>query len=97
MLSEQGRLHYKPSDKSYMKPLKNAFETLFSYVLPGLVHDESDLILLTRSRDIALTWVMMTQAPGPRSLTSVLGPSASEGGGVRHGLGGAGIMSLPPV
>ena len=72
-------------------------KTLFSHILPGLVHYESDLILLTRSRDVALTWVLMTQAPGPRSLTSVLGPSASKGGGVRHWFRGARVMSLPPV
>ena len=67
-------------------------------IVPGLVHDESDLVLLTRSWDIALTWMLMAQAPGSHSLTSVLCPRPPKGSRMRsHGFWGARVVSLPPV
>ena len=96
MLSEQGRLHYKPESNKISQ--LNALAGILNVYLPGLVHDESDLVLLARNRDIALTWMLMAQAPGSNSLTSVLGPCAPEGGRMRsHGFWGARVMSLPPV
>ena len=42
--------------------------------------------------------MLMAQAPGSHSLTSVLGPCAPEGSRMRsHGLWGARVVSLPPV
>ena len=96
MLSEQGRLHYKPVSNNISE--LNALAGIFNVYLPGLVHDESDLVLLARNRDISLTWMLMAQAPGSHSLTSVLGPCTTEGSRMRsHGLWGARVVSLPPV
>ena len=65
-------------------------------IAPGLIHNEGDLVLLAGCRD------GLVEAPGPRPLTPILGPGPAKGCGLRlrsagHGLGGAGVVSLPPV